>query len=565
MTINKQYFDIFINEHAHSFYISPLNTSKRPSHFGLITMEKIERVLAEGFKYDSSQVGEDSELSQQALFSLLQKKATDIHTKYTQKQLKLGWIRRKIFSKEKRLCAIHDKVETHISRVISSRLPSLPKELMEIILTTNVTSKELVRFAQVSKTTKTDSKDIFLKQARELGYVGTDYAEASEYFRKLLKDIDALAKEGVIPQSHLRYKGSNRSKNCLDASQILQSIRNGISSEDAFLILSNPTTYIPSYSHFRKIFNKRLKIRIIDSSGDDTRSNKDTALILSAVYGAKNIVELALQHGACINTRYKPSGDTPLHCAVWRGHTEIVRLLIEQGADVNTTTFHGNVPLIESRSTEITEILLQAGAAKTINFCSSRTSKRIGSPLHCAAREGNLPSVKLLLSYGADMESKDCDGCTPLIAAIQAGKMEIVEYLIMHYRNKDRARIDLWKADVNAIDNMGKTPLIYFILHLATIPKGLIFRKMMKTFRLLLDEGATMEMDHCSYDSGTALHCAVKNCLVTVVELLLQYGADLHIRDHSNFAAFSYCRYNSEEAKEIFNLMLKKLLHDRSR
>jgi len=74
-------------------------------------------------------------------------------------------------------------------------------------------------------------------------------------------------------------------------------------------------------------------------------------------------------------------GSTPLHCAVWKGHQEIVAFLLNAGADVN----------------------------------AHNSNERWGTtPLHAAAHANQAAIAALLIKHGADLNAKDLNGKTPL-------------------------------------------------------------------------------------------------------------------------------------------------------
>lgn len=91
--------------------------------------------------------------------------------------------------------------------------------------------------------------------------------------------------------------------------------------------------------------------------------------------------------------------------------TEIARLLIEKGADVNAMNYDGERPLhIASLygNVEIVKLLIDRGA--DVN-CINPESE---TPLHKAARNGNIEIIKLLLAKKADKKIRDSSGKIPL-------------------------------------------------------------------------------------------------------------------------------------------------------
>ncbi|KAH6664496.1 hypothetical protein B0J14DRAFT_523182, partial [Halenospora varia] len=102
-----------------------------------------------------------------------------------------------------------------------------------------------------------------------------------------------------------------------------------------------------------------------------------TGLHLVAYFGVKAVVKLLLDQGADVNLKdnYKR---TPLHQASVNGHTKVVQLLLDQGADVNSKDSDGK------------------------------------TPLDLASASGHAEVVQLLLDQGADVNSKDSYGRMPL-------------------------------------------------------------------------------------------------------------------------------------------------------
>jgi ankyrin repeat protein len=88
--------------------------------------------------------------------------------------------------------------------------------------------------------------------------------------------------------------------------------------------------------------------------------------ILTAVVNSRTeIARLLIDKGADVNVA-TPDGDTALHHAVAKKNAEMVGLLIESGANLNVKDRFGNTPLrrarVVTRDKAVTELLKQAGA-----------------------------------------------------------------------------------------------------------------------------------------------------------------------------------------------------------
>ena len=96
---------------------------------------------------------------------------------------------------------------------------------------------------------------------------------------------------------------------------------------------------------------------------DDEEETDDEALHVAAVKGHTEVVKLLLEAGADKNAATDP-GMTPLHLSVENSCTEVVKLLLAAGADQNLADCRGNTPMdlaIQHINDEIV-VLLQAVA-----------------------------------------------------------------------------------------------------------------------------------------------------------------------------------------------------------
>ncbi|XP_052261110.1 palmitoyltransferase ZDHHC17-like isoform X1 [Dreissena polymorpha] len=129
------------------------------------------------------------------------------------------------------------------------------------------------------------------------------------------------------------------------------------------------------------------------------------------------------------------------------GALERIQELVEGGFDVNTMDKE-NVSLLHwaaiNNRIPIVKYYVEKGAIVD-RFGGDLNS----TPLHWATRQGHLPMVVLLMSYGADPSLRDGEGCSCIHLSAQFGHTSIVAYLIAKGQ------------DVDMLDKNGMTALMW--------------------------------------------------------------------------------------------------------
>jgi ankyrin repeat protein len=143
----------------------------------------------------------------------------------------------------------------------------------------------------------------------------------------------------------------------------------------------------------------------------------ETPLMTCARTGSLDAVKALLSHGADVNAKEPSRDQTALMWAVAEHHSAVIRSLIEHGADIHART-------------------------KT----PPRPASGGFTPLHFAAREGELEGARMLLAAGARVNDTAADGSTPLLVATIRGNVPIALFLLEQ------------SADPNA-DGTGYIPL----------------------------------------------------------------------------------------------------------
>ena len=308
----------------------------------------------------------------------------------------------------------------------------------------------------------------------------------------------------------------------------------------------------------------------------DTKDNEGRSpLHYACIDGALNIVKMLVEAGAgvCVRDDYDATcltiaayrghtetvrylvglpqvevnlrngnGCTALHCAMQHNDTEMVQVLIDAGADIDTESVHlasfsGALDVVKmlvrlgarvcvSNNTEGTCLMIAAGRGhtETVRYLLSLPEVELNhqdsaenTALHCAVDVCPIDQtsavqcalvVQLLIDAGADIEMKNRSGHSPLHNACCFGALDIVKMFVEA------------GAGVRDTDNHGCTcfMLAVQIGHTETVRYLVGLRE--------------VDVNHQDSDDKTALHCAVEEKYTEIVQLLITAGADMDTKDN---------------------------------
>ena len=179
--------------------------------------------------------------------------------------------------------------------------------------------------------------------------------------------------------------------------------------------------------------------------------NGETPLYVDFIVGNRlgnqmEIAKLLLAKGVDINGWVRDFGSV-LHYAAMMGSSQAIKDLLALGANINLPCNGGQTPLLTAiksneHSLETVRLLVENGADVNRGDDSGWT------PLHEACSKGDLELVKYLISKGADKSLQNKDGATPF-AVISQEHQDLIDYL------KDWATIDWNQIKPLAVDKVG--------------------------------------------------------------------------------------------------------------
>ena len=307
------------------------------------------------------------------------------------------------------------------------------------------------------------------------------------------------------------------------------------------------------------------------------RPNKvaSTTLRIAACHGITSLVRVSLEMGV------SPNGDdcgecaSPLALAVAGGHSNAVKILLQQGASVTSC----NPKRIES-------LLHQAafpgdcGSAILLMENSAQTDLAPGSlrstPLQAASSLGHLNIVKLLLEQGADVNGLIIPGClrsTPLHAACSLGHLDTVKLLLEQGADVNASIAMTRETPLHLAASGGHFEIVKWLLEaIEPSPKEMEFYNSMvqqyyhqswmdtvvaepvsdrevswenknsyyaqeKIHELQSGQRRYVDIESRTREGRTALHLAAFHGHNTITELLLSHAADINAIDNKGHTA----------------------------
>ncbi|MFC1765376.1 ankyrin repeat domain-containing protein, partial [Planctomycetota bacterium] len=253
----------------------------------------------------------------------------------------------------------------------------------------------------------------------------------------------------------------------------------------------------------------------------------DLSLLTAAQNGEQQEVKVLLDQGADINAK-DDQGMTPLHLAAQEGHKEVVEFLLSKDADINAQNIKGYTPLysaIWNNDPNIVGLLVSKGA--DVNFSPEKGYP----PLQHAVWFENTDIVRSLVEHGAKCDVKDKDGWTAFRYAADASNRDMINLFVSKgadvsgiYRAACVGDLDRVKnlieqgVAVDANDELGWTPL-FWAASMGQEEVG----------EFLLSKGARADVK--TQDGSTPLHQASYSGALHLAGLLISKGAEVNAKN----------------------------------
>lgn len=242
------------------------------------------------------------------------------------------------------------------------------------------------------------------------------------------------------------------------------------------------------------------------------------ALSVAAESGHREVVQLLIEHRADIGAT-GAFNDGALEGAAFWGQTEVVKLLLQHGAKITRNTlqssaYSGRVDVLE---TFLNAIKPRADSEKISLIAAVQD---LPKALYAAALAGRTLYTERLLKYGVDPnEGTNTSYRTPLQAAASQGHIEIMRLLLRYGAVIDStAECKRFYLINSAAHHNKDTP--------GTALEAAAFAGQIEAVRLLLKEGAKVNIESGYY--GTALQSAAAGGHYEILEFILGHQAQVN-------------------------------------
>lgn len=276
--------------------------------------------------------------------------------------------------------------------------------------------------------------------------------------------------------------------------------------------------------------------RLLTNKANPNHQNQSgiSALMLAAEQGFFECVQLLVEAGA--ELELAPSGplalamnlcgQTPLFCAAKQGQVQIVKYLLDCGANSNVQNHYGVSALwipAQKGMLNVVELLINAGADTQIApFGNLADELNIAgwTPLYAAMKTREFDVVKFLLKRGADPNAVTKLGSTPFLLASEICDLDVIEACVEASADLDFAPSG---PDADNLNITGQTALF-----MATL------KDRVDVVKFLIKKGAQVNVQN-RYGVSPLLLCAESGNF-ELVQALVDAGADVNISPKGQLA-----------------------------
>lgn len=269
-----------------------------------------------------------------------------------------------------------------------------------------------------------------------------------------------------------------------------------------------------------------------------------TMLHLAAGKSGVDVVRFLLDRGAELDARMKDGATPILYAAAFNPDPAVFELLLEKGANLDLTGKDGLTILhaaARNKNLEPARILLKRNV--NVNAPLPEGTFEGETPLHWACLFASDEMIRLLVAHGADVNAQSEDGRTALFRAASRQSVETVRFLLDHGGEVNAAATYILGTNIMPIHEAVKSPDS-------------------EVLRLLIERGAEVNAVAEGSRMGTPLYNAVAKIGGTSkpVRILLQHGADQRIGGKEGKTPLHFVAKNSEN--EYLTLLLEALPKD---
>ena len=391
------------------------------------------------------------------------------------------------------------------------------EELTKLVFKENLVTKE--------------TKDRLFKLAKANGDIETiqklaiefDFKSAKIYLsnKKNLSLEDALKKRDFEQFKKIVDEGMDTSK--VKVTDLIEK-----KYDDKFIKFFIEKKYFVNLAQLvKQNYEQDIIKKALDNGGKVDDVYKDyvygdlTGLAYASMFGKTNIVKLLLEYNPNINKKFI-QGATALYYALVKGHNEIIRLLLENGADIESRISNGFTCLMQ------------------------------------AASDNNIEAVKLLLEYDADINAQSANKGTPLLLAVIKNNYEIAKLLLEKGANPNIKEI---LQDATALDLATNQEMIELLKQYNASSNSSRMPELIQAFldydfeqaKHLLSQGHNINQE---FDNTNALIHSSRLGDVDLVNILLDYGADINYTTKAGFTPLTIATYQNEV--DVVNVLLHR-------